>query len=49
MTTIDKLALMREITRRNNERWDITSKEQDDRQTAVEYSAREAMMALYIR
>lgn len=49
MTTIDKLALMREITRRNNERWNITSKQQEDRQTAVEYSAREAMMALYIR
>ena len=45
----DKLALMREITRRNNERWNITSREQDDRQTAVEYSARESMMALYIR
>lgn len=45
----DKLALMREITRRNNERWNITSKEQDDRQTAVEYSAMESMMALYIR
>lgn len=49
MTIDDKLALMREITRRNNERWNITSKEQDDRQTAVEYSAREAMMALYIQ
>lgn len=49
MTTKDKLALMREITRRNDERRNITSKEQDDKQTAVEYSAREAMMALYIR
>lgn len=49
MKTTDKLALMREITRRNNERWNITSTEQNDRQTAVEYSAREAMMALYIR
>lgn len=45
----DKLALMKEINRRNDERWSITSKEQGDRQTAVEYSAREAMMALYIR
>jgi len=49
MTMKDKLALMQEITRRNDERWNITSKEQDDRQTAVEYSARESMMALYIR
>lgn len=49
MKITDKLALIREITRRNNERWNITSKEQDDRQTAVEYSARETMMALYIR
>jgi hypothetical protein len=49
MTTKDKLALMKEITRRNDERWSITSKEQEDRQTAAEYSAREALMALYIR
>ena len=49
MKISDKLALMREITRRNDERWNITSREQDDRQTAIEYSARESMMALYIR
>ena len=49
MSTKDKLALMKEITRRNNERWNITSEEQETRQTAVEYSAREALMALYIR
>ena len=49
MTTKDKLALMKEIARRNDARWNITIKEQDDRQTAVEYSARESMMALYIQ
>lgn len=49
MKTSDKLALMREIARRNDERWSITSREQDDRQIAIEYSARESMMALYIR
>lgn len=49
MTTKDKLDLMKEITRRNDERWNITSKEQEARQTAVEYSAREVLMALYIR
>lgn len=49
MTTAEKLALLKEITRRNDERWNITSKEQEDRQTAAEYSAREALMALYIR
>ena len=49
MTTKNKLALMKEITRRNDERWSITSEEQEARQTAVEYSAREALMALYIR
>lgn len=49
MTMKDKLTLMKEITRRNNERWNISSKEQEARQTAVEYSAREALMALYIR
>ena len=45
----DKLALMKEINRRNDERWNITSDEQEARQTAVEYSVRETMMALYIR
>ena len=45
----DKLALMKEITRRNDERWNITSDEQKARQTAIEYSAREALMAQYIR
>lgn len=49
MKITEKLALMREITRRNDARWNITSKEQEDRQTAAEYSAREALMALYIR
>jgi len=49
MKLADKLALMKETTRRNNERWNITTQQQNDRQTAVEYSAREAMMALYIR
>jgi hypothetical protein len=49
MTTKDKLALMKEITRRNDERWNITSEEQKARQTAAEYSAMEALMALYIR
>jgi len=49
VTTKDKLALMKEIDRRNDERWSITSKEQEARQTAVEYSAREAMMSLYIQ
>ena len=45
----DKLALLKEINRRNDERWSITSEEQEARKTAVEYSAREALMALYIR
>lgn len=45
----DKLTLMKEITRRNDERWSITSKAQEARQTAVEYSAREALMDLYIK
>ena len=36
MTTKDKLAMMKELNRRNNERWNTTSKEQDDRQTAAE-------------
>lgn len=49
MTMTDKLALMKEITRRNDERWNITSRDQEARQTAVEYSAKEALMALYIR
>ena len=49
MKITDKMALMKEITRRNDERWSITSEEQEARQTAVEYSAREALMALYIR
>lgn len=49
MKITDKLALMKEITRRNDERWSITSEEQETRQTAVEYSEREALMALYIR
>lgn len=49
MTTAEKLALLKEITRRNDEHWNITSREQNDRQMAVEYSARETMMALYIR
>ena len=49
MTMTDKLALMKEIARRNDERWNITSRDQEARQTAVEYSAREALMAMYIR
>ena len=49
MKITDKLALMKEINRRNDERWSITSEEQEARQTAVEYSAREALMAMYIR
>lgn len=48
MTMKDKLALMKEITRRNDERWSISTQEQEDRQTAVEYSVREGLMALYI-
>ena len=49
MTMTDKLALMKEINRRNDERWNITSRDQEARQTAVEYSAMEALMAMYIR
>ena len=45
----DKLAMMKEITRRNDERWSISTKEQEAKQTAVEYSVRESMMSLYIR
>lgn len=49
MTIGEKLALLKEITRRNDERWSITSKEQEARQTAAEYSVRESLMSLYIR
>ena len=49
MTLKDKLLLMKEITRRNDERCSISAQQQNDRQTAVEYSAREYMMGLYIR
>ena len=49
MTITEKLALLAETERRNDERWSITRQEQNDRQTAAEYSAREAMMSLYIR
>ena len=49
MTTKDKLALMKEIDRRNDERWNISTKQQEAKQTAVEYSVRENLMILYIR
>lgn len=49
MTIKAKLELLREMERRNDERWSITAEEQQIRQTAVEYSARESMMSLYIR
>lgn len=49
MRTTEKLHLMAEMERRNDERWSITRQEQNDRQTAAEYSARETMMSLYIR
>lgn len=49
MRIIDKLILMKEIARRNDERWNITSEEQNVKQTAVEYSARESLMSLYIQ
>ena len=48
MTITEKLALMKEIEARNNERWGISSKERNGRQTAAEYSARETMMRLYV-
>lgn len=49
MKTTEKLHLMAEMERRNDERWNITSKEQEARQTAVEYSTKEALMSLYIQ
>ena len=49
MSITEKLALMKEIERRNNERWGISSEEQNGRQKAAEYSTTESMMCLYIR
>ena len=49
MTITEKLALMDEINARNDERWSISSEEQEDRQTAAEYSMKESMMSLYIQ
>lgn len=48
MTIAEKLRMIAQMERRNNERWSGT-REQADRQTAAEYSAREALMALYVR
>ena len=45
----NKLALMEEIERMNDARRSISNEEQEDRQTAVEYSAMEDMMSLYIQ
>lgn len=49
MTISERLALMDEINARNNERWDISTEEQEAKQTAVEYSYIESMMGLYIQ
>ena len=49
MTITEKLALMDEINARNDERWRISIEEQEDRQTAAEYSMMESMMSLYIQ
>lgn len=49
MTITEKLALMDEINARNDERWSISNEEQEDMQMAVEYSAMESMMSLYIQ
>lgn len=49
MTITEKLALMDEINARNDDRWSISNEEQEANQMAVEYSAMESMMSLYIQ
>lgn len=48
MTIAEKLALMKEMNRRNDERWSISNEEQHNRQVGTEYSIREEMLNLYI-
>ena len=48
MKITERLALMREIERRNNKRWSITTEDHKVKQTAIEYSFMESMMSLYV-